>query len=305
MGSSEIHNASLHSTTFYVASFLRHSLLLVSFPRPSVLERSIHKVFHDQRALLNTSIMSLDSSESYPLEKGNWGAEAASHFVSTIHHKPNTTLDTTKVSLPRSFVVCIVGASRGIGAGIAISYAKAGASGLVLASRSTSGLEETAENCKALRPGIDVEIVPSDITSSESVANLAERTKAKFGRLDVAVVNSGYSGNVTFNVIETDPETFRNCIDVNYVGTFLSAKYLVPLLLETSDGAKAFIGVSSLAALLLRGPIANGQYALSKLTQLRLLEYVHEQHAEQGLSSFAVHPGAVASEMAKEGAPDV
>lgn len=235
----------------------------------------------------------------------DWGTRAAGDFIRGYHHEPYEALDLTKVKLPQPFIVCVVGASRGIGAGIAYSYAKAGATGIVLASRKISGLEDTATICKSLKLDIETEIVACDITSAEAVTALAEKTKARFGRLDVVVVNSGYSGPVVLKVTETDPVTFQNATNVNYVGTFLCAKYLIPLLLETKDGAKAFVAVSSMAALLIRGPIANTQYCVSKTAQAKLMEHIHEQYAEEGLSAFLIHPGAVASEMANETTPEV
>lgn len=234
----------------------------------------------------------------------NWGATGTSTFVPTSHSTPNDTLDPSNVTLPKPFLVCIIGASRGIGAGIAYAYAKAGASGLVLASRRVSGLEETAAECKRLRPGVDVEVVACDITSAESVEALAVKTKERFGRLDVVAVNSGYSGPVVLKIHETDPATFQNAINVNYIGTFLCAKYLIPLLLAIPSGAKAFIGVSSMAALIVRGPIANSQYCVSKMAQIKLLEHIHEEYSSSGLASYAIHPGAVMSEMADGTAPE-
>ena len=236
--------------------------------------------------------------------RSDWGTTAIGQFISKKHHDIYPAIDASKAKLPKPYVACIVGASRGIGAGVAFSYAKAGATALVLASRRMSGLEETAKICKDLNAGIEIEVRSCDITSAESVSNLAAATKTKFGRLDVVVVNSGYSGPVALKITETDPTTFQNAINVNYVGTFLCAKHLIPLLLETKNGAKAFIAVSSLASLIIRGDIANTQYCVSKAAQLKLMEHVHEQYADEGLSSFAIHPGSVASEMADETTPD-
>lgn len=234
----------------------------------------------------------------------NWGTGGTSQVTKNSHSTPNATIDPSKVTLPDPFVACIVGASRGIGAGIAYAYAKAGATGLVLASRRVSGLEGTAVECKRLNPNIQVEIIPCDITSPESVESLAKKTWECFKRLDVVAVNSGYSGPAVLKVTETDPTTFQNATNVNYVGTFLCAKYLIPHLLATPNGAKAFIGVSTLAALIVRGPIANAQYCVSKMAQLKLLEHIHEEFVDKGLASFAIHPGAVMSEMADETAPE-
>ncbi|KAF2480987.1 hypothetical protein BDY17DRAFT_311789 [Neohortaea acidophila] len=235
----------------------------------------------------------------------DWGSRGVGQFLSDRFSKPEGPIDPTLHRLRTPFNVCIVGASRGIGAGIATSYAKAGASGLTLASRRISGLEETARQCRDINSAVDIDIVACDITSAASVATLAEKCKAKFGdHLDVVVVNSGYSGPVKLSVLDTDPDTFQNAINVNYVGTFLCAKYLIPLLLANATGARAFIAVSSLAVCLVRGPIANAQYCVSKAAQLKLMENIHEQFLPQGLQSFSVHPGAVLSEMADETVPD-
>ncbi|KAK4541523.1 hypothetical protein LTR36_007969 [Oleoguttula mirabilis] len=235
----------------------------------------------------------------------SWGFGKFGEFISKTHTEPYEATDPSKVRLPQPFVVCIVGASRGIGAGVAKSYAKAGATGLILAARRVSGLEETAAQCKKINPKVDIEIVPCDITKVEDVANLADKTKAKFGgRLDVVVVNSGVSGPIETKVTTIDPKDFQNAINVNYVGTFLSAKYLIPLLLSTEGGAKAFLAVSTFATMILRGPFASPTYSVSKAAQLKLVENVHEEFVGEGLAAFSVHPGAVWTEMNSDHAPE-
>lgn len=235
----------------------------------------------------------------------NWGTSGLNTFVPTSHADIYPAIDPSSFKLPQPFVACIVGASRGIGAGVAEAYAKASTSGLVLASRRISGLEATAVACKAIKPDIDIKVVECDITSAASVSALADKTMARFGRVDVVVVNSGLSGPVVLKLTDTDPSTFQQTADVNYVGLFNCAKFLIPHLLETKDGAKNFITVSSFAALIVRGPIANAQYCVSKLAQLKLMEHVHEQYRDEGLLSYSVHPGAVNSEMAAETTPEV
>lgn len=235
----------------------------------------------------------------------DWGTAAIGKFIHKQHHEIYPAIDPSSIRLPQPYVVCVIGASRGIGAGVALSYVKAGATGLVLASRRTSGLEVTAAKCKEVKADVQVEVVSCDITSAESVANLANTTKTKFGRLDTVVVNSGFTGPVVLKITDVDPSTFQNAINVNYVGTYLCAKYLIPLLLESENGAKVLIAVSSFASLIIRGTIANSQYCLSKAAQLKLMEHIHEQYIDQGLSSFSIHPGAVAdSESAEETTPD-
>jgi NAD(P)-dependent dehydrogenase (short-subunit alcohol dehydrogenase family) len=227
----------------------------------------------------------------------DWGLGGLATFVQTSHAEVYPAIDPTSVKLPQPSIVCVVGASRGIGAGIARAYAKASATGLVLASRRTSGLEATAASCKQFNPNVEVEIVECDITSASSVPELAKRIKVRFGRLDVVAINSGVSGPVVTKLTDTDPLTFEQAIHVNYTGLFLCAKFLLPVLLETQGGAKNFITVSSFAALIIRGPFANAQYCVSKLAQLKMMEHMHEQYHDEGLLSWSVHPGSVDSEL--------
>lgn len=98
-----------------------------------------------------------------------------------------------------------------------------------------------------------------------------------------------------------DTEDLRQ---VNYIGTFLCAKHLIPLLLSSPNGAKAIIAINSIGALIVRGPISHPAYGISKTAQLRLMEMVHEQHyRDDGLVTYTIHPGSVATEMALESAP--
>lgn len=139
---------------------------------------------------------------------------------------------------------------------------------------------------------------PCDIVSNSSVEALATRIKEQWGRLDVVVVNSGFAGPLITRVTEGDPDDWKRCFEVNTIGTYYAAHHLLPLLLR-SPGARAFVVVSASAAWITEGVIANSGYCISKLAQLRLVEMVARQYEGEGLLSVGVHPGAVATEMAR------
>jgi NAD(P)-dependent dehydrogenase (short-subunit alcohol dehydrogenase family) len=229
----------------------------------------------------------------------------ADGFTSTTHSKPTPALDpsTNKLSTPLN--VLIIGASRGIGAGIAYAFAQAGAAHLILAARASSSEELSAVATKAgqLNPSVPITSLPVDITSSSSVAQLAQNVKETMGRLDVLILNSGYSGPVVLKIDSGNPQDFKDVFDVNVQGTYLVAHHFVPLLRE-SDGAKTFIAVNSFAALITSGHIANTAYCVSKLAQARLVEYIAEQYGKEGVLTIAVHPGSVLTEMAAQTAPE-
>ncbi|GAM91277.1 hypothetical protein ANO11243_093250 [Dothideomycetidae sp. 11243] len=204
-------------------------------------------------------------------------------------------------------ITVVIGASRGIGAGIARALATAGASVLILAGRDTSALSTVAAECQSLNSACTIDTQICDISSAESVAALATHIKSTHSRLDAVLINSGYSGPVTTDLGHSSPSIFASVTSTNYLGTAYCASSLLPLLVSSPrpPGAQAaFIAVGSNASFIVRGPIANTQYCVSKLAQLKLIEHVHEQYAARGLFAAAVHPGAVDSKMARETAPE-
>jgi NAD(P)-dependent dehydrogenase (short-subunit alcohol dehydrogenase family) len=225
-------------------------------------------------------------------------------FTSKTHTSIYLSIDPTKVKLSSPFVVCIIGASAGIGEHIAYAYAQAGASAITIASRRLEPLEVVAEKCRKHAPSCDVQARQCDITSSDSVKALAAEVQERHGHLDVLISNPGYAGPVTLKVTDGDPAEFQRCFDVNVLGTYHAAHYFIPLLLFSPHGAKAFVTIGSLAACILRGPIANTGYCLSKMAQSRFTEFLCEQYAKDGLLSVNVHPGAVLTEMAEGNTPE-
>ena len=225
------------------------------------------------------------------------------NFTPSSHSCPSSSTDPCKIVLPPHFTVLILGAPKAIGAAIALCYAKAGASTLVLTSRDVSSLSTTRSTCLEVDRNLTIHTEACNIASSSSVAALAETLRSKLNRLDAIIVNSGYSGPVILDITKGHPEDFKRALDINVLGTYHVAHYLLPLLFTASDSAKAFIAISSAAAWLTQGMIANTGYCISKLAQTRLVEMVSKQYQEKGLFAVAVHPGAVQSDMS-EGAPE-
>jgi NAD(P)-dependent dehydrogenase (short-subunit alcohol dehydrogenase family) len=229
----------------------------------------------------------------------------ASSFTNTQHSKATATLDLQSNKLPLPLNVLVIGASKGIGAGIAYAYAQAGAAKLIFAARSTSfdELGEVQRRVKELNPSVTAECLGVDITSSQSVAQLAKDVREKSGTLDVVILNSGYSGPVVLQMDEGNPQDFQDVFDVNVIGTYNVAHHFIPLLKE-SGGAKMFLAVNSFAAMITSGPIANTAYCVSKFAQARLVEYLSEQYGSDGVLAIAIHPGAVNTQMADKTTPE-
>ncbi|KAL1607620.1 hypothetical protein SLS60_002554 [Paraconiothyrium brasiliense] len=109
----------------------------------------------------------------------DWGSGAAPSFTKIIFSNVHPAIDPGNAIIPTGFLVYVVGASRGIGAGIATSYAKAGASLIMLAGRRTSGLEAVAQQCKQIGKAKDIQILVArcDLTIPSDIESLAVQTR--------------------------------------------------------------------------------------------------------------------------------
>ena len=219
----------------------------------------------------------------------------------TLHKAVNDTIDPSKTSLPSPFAVCIIGASRGIGAHIAYAYAAAGASTLVLTGRDTTALETVAKEARRATAKADVRIISAvcDITSDASVSNLAAQIRIEVGRLDVLVVNAGLWGQTAIRVTEGSTEQFQNVVNTDLIGFYLAAHHIIPILLDSDAGAKALMAISGTGAWVTDGPVAHAAHCVSKLAQIRLVEHIANDFEKEGLLVVAVHPGCVWTDTSK------
>jgi NAD(P)-dependent dehydrogenase (short-subunit alcohol dehydrogenase family) len=232
----------------------------------------------------------------------------ADQFTATTHPKATANIDPANNPLPTGLTVLIVGAARGIGAGIASAYAQAGAATLILTARASSmnKLAEVKATVQQINPKTRVVCAQVDVASHASVISLADKVRNEVGHLDILILNSGYSGPVVTKMTDGSPRDFQDVFDVNVQGMYLLAHYFVPLLIE-SEGGKTFFVVGSFASCIVRGHIANTAYCVSKFAQARLVEMLAEQFGNEedgGLICVGVHPGAVLTEMADLTTPD-
>lgn len=226
------------------------------------------------------------------------------NFTATSHSSVPDDLKPEKAVLPAGFTVCIIGASQGIGEHIAYSFAKAKATNVLIASRTLADLEVVAEKLQAINKDVRVETAVCEIASAASVEALANIVRERFGRLDVVIPNAAYAPPVTLRMDQGKPDLVQRAFDVNVMGTYHVAHYLVPLLLASENGAKGFLAIGSIAACIRRGIIANTGYTISKMAQTRMIEYLGEQYGEEGLMAVSIHPGAVHTAMAEGNTPE-
>jgi 7-alpha-hydroxysteroid dehydrogenase len=136
-------------------------------------------------------------------------------------------------------VTIVTGAGKGIGRGIAIAFAEAGAD-VVCAARTAADLEETAEAIRAC--GRRALTVPTDVTKTEDLERLVEATLTEFGRIDILVNNAGGTGPRP--ALQTSEGYFEAALRMNVTQAFLLTRMVVPHMVETA-GEGAVVNISS------------------------------------------------------------
>lgn len=190
--------------------------------------------------------------------------------------------------------VYINGASRGIGVGIAISFARAGASKIAVSARSDNSstvalMREAAKEAGHLDP--DILSLSVNLVEEASVIAAAKEVKSRFGRLDIIINNAGGIAGYKKRVLDITEEEWMYNFDVNLHGPWRVMKHFLPLLLETEGGAKTVVTVASVGALLVTPDLSG--YQTSKLAALRLTEFAMAEHGKNGLLTYCIHPGNV------------
>lgn len=129
-------------------------------------------------------------------------------------------------------VAVVTGASSGIGASIAETLANQGVK-VVLTGRDESRLAEVAKRIQDNKQAV-VETSIVDVTHKEEVTELVEKTKEKFGQIDILVNSAGLM--LSSAITEGDVEAWEAMIDVNIKGTLYTINAVLPSMLNQSSG---------------------------------------------------------------------
>src|SRR5580692_696097 len=136
-------------------------------------------------------------------------------------------------------VVLITGALTGIGRATALAFAEAG-SRIVISGRREEEGEKVATELREL--GAEAEFVRADVRHEEDLRSLVDKTVARFGRLDAAVNCAGTEGKPG-PVTEQTAETYAATFDTNVLGTLLSMKHEMRVML--AQGSGSIVNISS------------------------------------------------------------
>ncbi|MFF4623458.1 SDR family NAD(P)-dependent oxidoreductase [Nonomuraea jabiensis] len=129
------------------------------------------------------------------------------------------------MSLLKDRVALVTGSSRGIGAAMAITFARAGAR-VALHGRDEAALAAVQARINDL--GGEAISVLGDVTVADDLARIRARILERYGHVDVLVANAGSSDSRPVPIEDITEESWRADIDRNLTGTFLTVKCFLP-----------------------------------------------------------------------------
>ena len=180
-------------------------------------------------------------------------------------------------------VVLITGALTGIGRATAVAFAKKGAK-VVVSGRNDDKGQALVSELRALNT--NAEFVHADVRKEEDISALVDKTIARFGRLDVAVNNAGFEGELGL-IQDATIENFKAVHDTNVLGVFLSMKHELRGMAGQNSGSIVNI-TSTYGHKAAAGATAyvSSKYAVEGMTKSVALE-----QGNSGIRVNAVAPG--------------
>ncbi len=179
--------------------------------------------------------------------------------------------------------VWLVGASTGIGAALARELAGQGAQ-VALSARSAERLAALAQEC-----GGYAIVEPMDVTLAEDFARVRDRLVARWGGIDLIVLNAGTYRSL--RAWELTPAAIRETVETNLMGVMNGVAAVAPMFCEARAGAIAIVGSVAGYGGLPRAAV----YGPSKAALINFAETLYLDLAPRGVSVYLVSPGFVAT----------
>ncbi len=190
-------------------------------------------------------------------------------------------------------VALITGAGEGIGRATALLFAKQGAIVGVLG-RTEENVRETVEEITAA--GGRASLIVADISSASDMEQSYKSLTGEHGRLDIVFANAGING-VLAPIEELTPEEWRETIDNNLTGAFLTVKYAIPYLKRRGGAIVITASINGTRYFAYPGGTA---YSTSKAGLVAFAQMAALELAKDKIRVNVVCPGAIESNIHEE-----
>jgi len=189
-------------------------------------------------------------------------------------------------------IILITGAGAGIGRTAALTYARLGAT-VILLGKTVSKLEAVYDEIVKL--GLpEPAIIPLDLkgASKQNYIDMSSTIVSQFGQLDGVLLNASVLGELTpFTHIHE--QVFNEVMHVNVTAQYLLAQTLIPALLLAPNASLVFTSSSVGSA----GRAYWGPYSVSKFATEGMMQVIADEYETSNLRTNAINPGATNTSM--------
>ena len=200
---------------------------------------------------------------------------------------------TTAVKTLTTRTILITGASRGIGAQMALGLLEDGHR-VIATARSLDGLNSLQDAARQLEGGSERLLTCQvDVCDDSSIDAAATEAESRWGLIEVVVNNAGIAESAPLH--RTSDEMWGRVIDVNLTGSFRVTRRLLKPMKKASYGRVIFI--SSIAGL--TGCLYTSAYCASKHGVLGMMRALALEVAQTSVTANAICPGFVETDMAQ------
>ncbi|MCG8351698.1 MAG: 2-dehydro-3-deoxy-D-gluconate 5-dehydrogenase KduD [Chloroflexales bacterium] len=183
-------------------------------------------------------------------------------------------------------VALVTGGDKGLGQGMAIALAQAGAA-VAVTSRSGQAGATLEAIAAAERRGI---ALAADFSTTEPIDGVIKQTVEQLGRLDILVNNAGIIRRA--NAIETTPADWQGVLDVNLTAVWALSQAAAQVMLLQGGGK--IINIASLLSF--QGGIRVPAYTAAKHAVAGLTKALANEWAGRGINVNAIAPGYMATD---------
>ena len=186
-------------------------------------------------------------------------------------------------------VALVTGASRGIGRAIAFALAQEGAKVVVNYSSSSAAAESVVAEIQ--QQGGEALALQADVSQTEQVDQLVEKTQEKWGKIDILVNNAGITKDNL--LIRMKLEDWQAVLALNLTGVFLCTRAVGKLMLKQRRGR--IINIASVSGQM--GNPGQANYSAAKAGVIGLTKTLAKEFASRGITVNAVAPGFIETDM--------
>ena len=178
----------------------------------------------------------------------------------------------------------VTGASKWTGGAIAAELAKAGAD-VAVAARTVEGLEAVAGEIRQI--GRRAVTIQTDVTKSEDIRNMVQKTVDEFGKVDILVNVAG--SDFPQPALEVSEKKWELMLRLNLTSHFLCSQAVAPIMIKQGGGC--IVDISSAEAY--RAAVTNPGYSAAKAGLLNLVMSLAAEWGQYNIRVNAIAPGFI------------